>query len=98
MESVVYFAKSGPTIKIGYSANLPGRLNQLKYIRPAPGGRRPIELLGTIPGDIEVEACIHARFRLYKTSRHPSCEWFLDTPELRRFIAINCNPEVREAA
>ncbi|MER8810457.1 GIY-YIG nuclease family protein [Mesorhizobium australicum] len=98
MESVVYFVKSGPTIKIGYSANLPRRLRELKYIRPAPGGRRPVELLGTIPGDIKVEARVHARFWHYKTSRHPLSEWFLDTPELRRFIATNCRCEVREAA
>lgn len=98
MGSVVYFAKSGAAIKIGYSANLPRRLNQLKYIRPAPGGRRPIELLGTIPGGLKEEARVHALFYRYKTSRHALCEWFVDNPELRRFIAINCATDIRWAA
>ncbi|RWG07363.1 MULTISPECIES: GIY-YIG nuclease family protein [unclassified Mesorhizobium] len=99
MQSVVYFVKSGPAIKIGYSANLPRRLNQLKYIRPAPGGRRPIELLGTIPGGITEEARVHARFQRLKTSRHPLCEWFVDSPEIRQFIAANCrSTEIRRAA
>jgi hypothetical protein len=66
----IYFIKPvgmrGP-IKIGCSQDPKGRLGQYAAISPIP-----LELVATIPGDMEMEATIHSCFR----DMHSHGEWF----------------------
>jgi hypothetical protein len=98
MESVLYFAKSGDKIKIGCSAYLEKRLQELGFVNKncRSAGQRAVELLGTIPGGIAEEALVHAMFE-DKRTRHPQTntltEWFEDCPKIRQFIADHCDSE-----
>ncbi|GAB2970063.1 GIY-YIG nuclease family protein [Nocardioides montaniterrae] len=71
----VYFAESGPYMKIGYSADPAGRMTTVTR-----NGQRPddlpfdadADLIGWIPGDRKVERELHQRFASIRVSG----EWF----------------------
>jgi hypothetical protein len=76
---VVYFAQlETGAIKIGVTKNLDSRARQLKGLY-----RGPVEVLGTIPGDIKVERLLHQRFRHLRLGW---TEQFQPTRELMEFI------------
>jgi len=76
---VVYFVQSrlGGPIKIGLATELKQRLKQLQSGSPIP-----LQIVGALQGDEEVEAAIHERFR--KLQLHG--EWFEPSVELVEFI------------
>lgn len=79
--SVVYFARAGDYLKIGFSINAPQRVRYLANdpvtLRPADLSRedRPV-LIGTIPGDRDKEADVHADLWEWRVIG----EWFEATP------------------
>jgi hypothetical protein len=85
----VYFAEAGGMIKIGHSRRLAKRLQVLRSSNPSGA-----KLLGVILVDRSAEGGIHERFHHLRQAG----EWFTDAPELREFIAKNCDPtEARRA-
>lgn len=78
-ESVVYFAESRSEgrIKIGFSTDVESRLKSLKT--GCPSG---LFLIGTIPGDFELEKKWHTQW----ASNRISGEWFKKTPDLNAAI------------
>lgn len=85
----VYFAEAGGMIKIGHSRRLAKRMQALRSSNPAGA-----KLLGVIPGSSAAEGGVHERFEHLRQSG----EWFASAPELREFIAKNCDPiEARRA-
>lgn len=83
--SVVYFISGGSCIKIGVSTNLKSRFASLQT-----SSMDDLRLLGTIPGDIEVERELHARLDKYRKRG----EWFLDCAEVREAIVALCGQDV----
>lgn len=86
-QPLVYFLLNPQTglIKIGTTINYYERLCELQGQQETK-----LELLGLMEGDIVIEAAVHLRFaktRLPKKARGGQSEWFLDTPELRVYIA-----------
>jgi len=79
----VYFAEAGGMIKIGHSRRLAKRMQVLRSSNPAGA-----KLLGVIPADSSSEGGIHERFQHLRQNG----EWFSDAPDLREFIAKNCDP------
>jgi hypothetical protein len=77
MSKQIYFAACGGRIKIGIAGNVMSRLKQVGNHLS-----EPIELIGAIPGDHELERIIHVRLRPYRLKG----EWFRDCPETRHFI------------
>ena len=76
----VYFigAESTNLIKIGTTnGNAEYRLNQIKTMSPVP-----LRVIGSIPGDREVEKELHKRFARY---RHHG-EWFVLEGELQEYV------------
>lgn len=86
--SVVYFVSGGPCIKIGTSTNLKGRFASLQT-----SSMDELRLLGTIPGDVEIERSIHTRLGQFRKRG----EWFLDCAEVRAAIIELCGRDVFEA-
>lgn len=78
MTSVVYFAKSGRYVKIGFTKNLKSRMSSLGTSCP-----EGIEILATVPGGIELETIIHAKLAEHRSKR----EWFEDVPAVRDLMA-----------
>lgn len=77
-DSIVYFIQAGEFVKIGTTTNLKSRLISIKTHSPfAP------KVLCAIPGDTSREFAIHSRFEKSRANG----EWFMDSPELRAFIA-----------
>lgn len=76
-ETCVYFIRSGGLIKIGITSNLDARLSCLRG-----SSAQRVELLKSIPGNIQTEKSIHMRFDNLRTHG----EWFTETPELIDFI------------
>lgn len=86
----VYFIACGGFIKVGFSENPERRAVRLfsstsRYSAPraayeARGGQA---LLGYIEGDKTTEARLHAALDDYSVG----CEWFIDEPELRDYLA-----------
>lgn len=76
--SVVYFARDGEFIKIGFSSVAASRrIDDLQC-----GNPRPISLIGEVPGDRELESNLHQRFSGLRVRR----EWFRAEPELLEHI------------
>lgn len=76
---IVYFVQSrlGGPIKIGLTTQLNQRLKQLQNESPIP-----LDIVGALHGDEQVESAIHERFR--KLQLHG--EWFEPSKELVEFI------------
>lgn len=74
---VVYFVRSGDTIKIGFTSDLAGRLAKLKT-----GMAHDPEVMLTIPARPSLEPYFHQKFAKHRINR----EWFRDAEEIREFI------------
>ena len=74
-EGVVYYLQFGDRYKIGFSTNLPSRLNSLPYDK----------LLAVEPGSFELERRRHATFS--RTRVDGQNEWFHQSPALLFHIA-----------
>lgn len=92
----VYFAQSGPYIKIGFSANPIRRASEAtttSHIRPADVERGAcVDVLGFIPGDRTVERETHMRFG----HLHVVGEWFNDTREIRDWLEAHPESAIPE--
>jgi len=73
----VYFIEAGEFIKIGYSSNVGKRMDEL-----STGCPHDFKLLHDTPGDRELEADMHKRFRHLRARQ----EWFRKDPELLAYI------------
>lgn len=75
----VYFLESsdGTAVKIGFSTNIPLRIQALKPKHPG------IKLIGTMPGGYHKEHALHRKFSEYRLSG----EWFATAEPVRKFIA-----------
>lgn len=69
----VYFVRLGDRVKIGYSANVNGRMEAVPHE----------EILAIIPGTRHDEATMHRKFAHLRVVG----EWFQDDPSIREFIA-----------
>jgi hypothetical protein len=78
MSKQIYFAASGGRIKIGIASNVMSRLKDV-----GAHLAEPLELLGSIPGDYELEKIVHGRLHEHRLRG----EWFRDCAETRHFIA-----------
>jgi superfamily II RNA helicase len=67
-------------IKIGFSHHPKGRLKQLQIGHP-----EPLELMGTMPGSIQLEAQLHRQFRDLRGAG----EWFQAGQELLDYIGAS---------
>ncbi len=74
--SVVYFLRCGERLKIGTTTDLQKRLK----------GLPPGDLLGTIPGGVDVEREMHHRFRGHLIQG----EWFMATPTVLTLLSQIC--------
>ena len=74
----IYFLESpdGSCVKIGYSANLPSRLNEIGSQMPG------LRLLGWISGNMNDEKRFHARCRADRVRG----EWYSKSPALREIL------------
>lgn len=79
---MIYFVRSRNTglIKIGCSDNVTQRMSQLG----TQHGK--LDLLGTIPGGRAFENALHRAFAEFR-AEGMGREWFVDNPELRKYIA-----------
>lgn len=71
---LVYFARNGSRFKIGWTTNLKARMGTLTLPLSA--------VTATIPGGLEVETQMHARF----WQSHAVGEWFEATPDLVAYV------------
>lgn len=80
--SVVYFIRNVDTglIKIGVTLDLNRRLSDLRR-----GGGSDLEVLGTVPGDCELESELHHRW----SGLRVRSEWFSPGQELLAWISDN---------
>ena len=78
----VYFIESGDGqfVKIGFSRQVMVRMSQLGTLRP---GNFSLNLLGSLPGSIDIEKWIHHRF----AEDRDNGEWFRQSERLSAFIA-----------
>jgi hypothetical protein len=74
---VVYFARNGSRIKIGWTTNLKSRMASLSLSMSA--------VAITLPGGPELETDLHGQFY----DSHIEGEWFELTPDLEAFISAN---------
>lgn len=84
----VYFAQVGRYIKVGYSENPERRVRNLwksgtRYGRPADCPLDTPRLLASIPGSLNREAECHSALADFAVG----CEFFVDEPPVRDFIA-----------
>lgn len=92
---MIYFLQpvAGGPVKIGYSADVPGRHRQLESHYG-----QPLALLAMIEGSVEQEAEIHGRFAHLRLGR---TEQFRPAAELMAFIGrpllVHPDPEAVEA-
>lgn len=78
---MVYFiAQNNSMIKIGFSKNIPKRINSLKTASPFP-----LILLGYVEGDMLEEKRIQEMFSKY----HIQLEWFKVSDEILEYINKN---------
>lgn len=74
----VYFVRGAAGhIKIGFSSDVPKRIEALQCSSP-----EPLELLATMPGNMAIERALHSRFERARVAG----EWFRPTDELLSFI------------
>lgn len=77
-DSVVYFFRSGPFIKIGTTTKLKHRLQNVQTSHPTP-----LVLVGSLKGDKRLERELHRRF----ASLRVNGEWFREVDDLAVYIA-----------
>lgn len=79
---VVYFVQAGPggPIKVGWTQDVGRRLGELQT-----ANAKKLVLLGTVPGTMETEASLHARFSHLRLE----AEWFRNSPEIHLFLSEN---------
>lgn len=80
MSGYVYFIQAGEAdapIKIGYAKNVDTRLKAIQCTQ-----HEPCQVLAYVPGSIEVERALHAKF----ATSHKSGEWFEASFALITFI------------
>jgi len=75
---VVYFIKSGPLVKIGFTTNLATRMEKIRN-----GNPHELTLLGSMPGTDDSELFLHQMFSAYRTTG----EWFRIEGALDVFLA-----------
>lgn len=83
----IYVLRSDNLIKIGFSDDLRKRVGAIISTVPVP-----VEFVGHMPGDREVEAHLHERF----ASTRFSGEWFVETPEMRVAFDALLTPNMPE--
>jgi hypothetical protein len=83
----IYVLRSDNLVKIGFSDHLRKRLSQIVSSSPVP-----VEFVGHMPGDRELEAHIHSRFQ----SQHFSGEWFVENEQMRQMFAAILTPRLPE--
>lgn len=76
-DSVVYFFRSGPFIKIGTTTKLKHRLQNVQTSHPTP-----IALVGSTPGDKRLERELHRRFAHLRVNG----EWFREVDDLAVYV------------
>lgn len=76
----VYFVRVDSKVKIGVSCRPQHRFHALSTACPSEP-----EMLGVMPGSVELESQIHKKFARVRTHG----EWFDLTSDLREYIAIN---------
>ncbi len=76
----IYFVEAAGQIKVGISRDLKSRLRQLASHR-----KGPVEVIGTIKGDLRREQEIHNALRQYRING----EWYRDCRDVRAVIQ-NC--------
>lgn len=78
-EGLVYFVEAGigGPVKIGWTQDVERRMAELQT-----ANAHRLSLLGTIPGTLEDEAAVHARFSHLRME----AEWFRNSPEIQKFI------------
>lgn len=87
-ESVVYFLRNGPRVKIGFTTNL--------WVRLATLCLRPTNVMLLLEGGQDLEDALHERFAAHRQER---TEWFELVPELREYInAMRMKGELSEVA
>jgi len=78
-DGVVYFVEAGTggPIKIGWTQDVDRRIAELQT-----ANAHKLILMGTIPGTLEDETAVHARFSHLRME----AEWFRNSPEIQEFI------------
>ncbi len=85
VDALVYFASSDLFVKIGYTTDLPRRLDKMRTATPYG-----IDLLGVLRGGATLERRLHAAFASLRHHR----EWFRLVDPLKAFIDCNAmSPE-----
>jgi T5orf172 domain len=83
----VYFWRQGDAVKIGFTTTIRQRISKLQI-----GSAERGELLGVMPGSLDVEKFLHWLFRRNRRDG----EWFVLDDELTRFIMEHARtPEER---
>lgn len=83
----IYVLRSDNLVKIGFSDHLRKRLSQIVSSSPVP-----VEFVGHMPGDRELEAHIHSRFQ----NQHFSGEWFVENEQMRQVFNAILIPRLPE--
>ncbi|MDK4703879.1 GIY-YIG nuclease family protein [Rhizobium sp. CNPSo 4062] len=83
----IYVLRSAELVKIGYSADLRQRVSSIIASIPVP-----VEFVGHMPGDRDLEAHLHERFAATRFSG----EWFVETDEMRQVFAVILTPKLPE--
>jgi hypothetical protein len=83
----IYVLRSAELVKIGYSADLRQRVSTIISSIPVP-----VEFVGHMPGDRDLEAHLHDRFAATRFSG----EWFVETDEMRQVFAAILTPKLPE--
>lgn len=77
--SRVYFIQGGNAIKIGFSADLDGRIRSLNVGSPVV-----LTLIGSVEAGVSFERALHHKLKQYRIKG----EWFSDVPEVRTIIDV----------
>ncbi len=85
-QSVVYFIRAGDRVKIGMTASLPGRVDQLQV-----STQEKLEILLVVPGGRAEEKQVHALFAADRVRG----EWFTLSPALDAFITERSDQDIR---
>src|SRR5689334_348035 len=87
MSCGVYFIKSGAFIKIGYSADIPGRVRDLQRFNP-----ERLDVLGIIalpsPDALRLERLLHRHF----AAGRYRYEWFRESEAILDYIEEHARP------
>lgn len=83
----IYVLRSDNLVKIGFSDDLRKRVGGIVSTVPVP-----VEFVGHMPGDREVEAHLHERFAAHRFSG----EWFVETPGMRAVFEAILTPNMPE--